>query len=49
MNELVRACRAAGATTVLSLTFTKTAKFATGLTASDWYKVSMEAADTEGP
>lgn len=41
--ELVRACRVAGAQRVLSLVATKTAKFYTGLTASDWYSVSVEA------
>ena len=44
IRELTRACRAAGAATMLSLTATKTAKFCNGFTASDWYQVSMEAA-----
>lgn len=48
INEVVRACRAAGAQTVLSLVATKTAKFCNGLTASDWYGVSMEAEDGLG-
>ena len=45
VNELVRACRAAGAFTVLSLTATKTAKYCNGFPPSDWYRVSMEAAN----
>ena len=45
VKELVRACREAGATTVLSLVATKTAKYCSGFTASDWYLVSMEAAN----
>lgn len=46
MSEVVKACRAAGARTVLSLVATKTAKFCRGLTPEDWYKVSMEAEKT---
>ena len=48
IDEVVRACRASGAHTVLSLVATKTAKFCTGLTASDWYDVAMEAGDGLG-
>ena len=44
MTDLVRATRAAGAQTVLALTATKTAKHTRGLTPSDWYKVTQEAA-----
>ncbi len=44
MTELVRAARAAGAKTVLGLTATKTARHTRGLTPSDWYKVTQEAA-----
>ena len=43
LHEVARACRAAGAKTVLSLTATKTAKFCNGLAPSEWYEVSMEA------
>ena len=45
MRDLVRAARAAGAQTVLSLAATKTAKYTKGLTPSDWYKVTQEATD----
>jgi len=43
MNELVRACRAAGATSVMALAASKTARFCNGFTPSDWFDVSMEA------
>lgn len=45
IREIVRACRAAGAKEVLSLTATKTAKFCRGITPSEWYEVSMAAAE----
>lgn len=45
IREMVRACRAAGAKEVLSLTATKTAKFCRGITPSEWYEVSMAAAE----
>lgn len=43
LGEVARACRAAGAKSVLSLAATKTAKFCNGLSPSGWYEVSMEA------
>jgi hypothetical protein len=48
VNEIARACRAAGANSVLALAATKTAKFCNGLTPSDWYDVSMEAGEGLG-
>lgn len=45
LKELNRACKEAGAATVLSLTATKTAKYCNGFTPGDWYQVSMEAAN----
>lgn len=45
LKELTRACREAGAETVLSLSATKTAKYCNGFTPGDWYQVSMEAAN----
>ena len=44
MADLVRAARAAGAQTVLSLTATKTATHTTNCTPSYWYRISHEAA-----
>ena len=42
LRELTRACRDAGAQSVLSLTVTKTARFCNGVPPSDWYEVSVE-------
>lgn len=43
LRELTRACREAGAKSVLSLAASKTAKFCNGLPPDGWYEVSMEA------
>ena len=45
MTDLIRAARTAGAQTVLGLTATKNARHTMGLTASDWYKITQEAAN----
>ena len=43
LRELTRACREAGAKSVLSLAASKTAKFCNGLPPHEWLEVSMEA------
>lgn len=46
VNELVRACRVAGASRVLGLTATKTALEARGLSASRWYEAMYSGVET---
>ena len=47
INELARSCRLAGASSVISLVATKTAKFCQGLTPSDCLDVSRLAAEED--
>lgn len=43
IKELIRACRTAGAKTVLSLAATKTPKYCNGVAPSNWYEIYKEA------